>query len=35
MAQMEGDEPEWFAELDPLDTLFLGTAWPQTFADGV
>jgi hypothetical protein len=34
MAQAEGDEPEWFAELDPLDTLFLGTAWPRRFADG-
>lgn len=34
MAQAEGDEPEWFAELDPLDTLFLGTVWPQKFADG-
>ena len=34
MAQAEGDEPEWFADLDPLDTLFLGTVWPGTFADG-
>ncbi len=34
MAQAEGDEPEWFAELDPLDTLFLGTVWPRKFADG-
>jgi len=34
MAQTEDDEPEWFAELDPLDTLFLGTVWPQRFADG-
>jgi hypothetical protein len=34
MAQMEEDEPDWFPELDPLDTLFLGTAWPQEFADG-
>ncbi len=34
MAQAEGDEPEWFAELDPLDTLFLGTVWPRRFADG-
>jgi len=33
MAQAEGDEPEWFAELDPLDTLFLGTVWPRKFAD--
>jgi len=34
MAQAEGNEPEWFADLDPLDTLFLGTVWPRTFADG-
>jgi hypothetical protein len=34
MAQLEADEPDWFAELDPLDTLFLGTVWPQRFADG-
>jgi hypothetical protein len=34
MSQREPDEPEWFADLDPLDTLFLGTAWPQRFADG-
>jgi hypothetical protein len=34
MAQAELGEPEWFAELDPLDTLFLGTVWPQRFADG-
>ena len=34
MAQVEGDEPEWFADLDPLDTLFLGTVWPRKFADG-
>ena len=34
MAQAEGDEPEWFADLDPLDTLFLGTVWPRRFADG-
>jgi len=34
MAQVEGDEPEWFADLDPLDTLFLGTVWPRTFPDG-
>ena len=29
-----GDEPEWPAELDPLDTLFLGTVWPREFAGG-
>src|SRR5260370_5280989 len=34
MAQLEGDQPEWFADLDPLDTLFLGTVWPQELADG-
>jgi hypothetical protein len=33
MAQQEDDEPEWYHELDPLDTLFLGTAWPQSFQD--
>jgi len=34
MAQMEGDQPQWYPELDPLDTLFLGTAWPGEFRDG-
>lgn len=34
MAQLEGDGPEWFHELDPLDTLFLGTVWPQQLRDG-
>jgi hypothetical protein len=34
MVHAEGDEPEWFADLDPLDTLFLGTVWPRKFADG-
>jgi hypothetical protein len=34
VAQQEGNEPEWYHELDPLDTLFLGTAWPQGFRDG-
>lgn len=34
MAQQEGDEPGWYHELDPLDTLFLGTVWPQGFGDG-
>jgi hypothetical protein len=34
MAQQQGDEPEWYHELDPLDTLFLGSAWPQGFRDG-
>jgi hypothetical protein len=34
VAQQESDEPQWYHELDPLDTLFLGTAWPQGFRDG-
>ena len=34
MAQLEGDGPGWFHELDPLDTLFLGTVWPQRLRDG-
>jgi hypothetical protein len=33
MAQIEGDGPDWFHDLDPLETLFLGTAWPQEFRD--
>jgi hypothetical protein len=35
LAQQEAEAPEWFDDLDPLDTLFLGTAWPQRFRDGV
>ena len=34
MAQAEGDQPEWYHELDPLDTLFLGAAFPHGFRDG-
>jgi hypothetical protein len=34
MAQMEGDQPQWYPELGPLDTLFLGTVWPGEFRDG-
>ena len=34
MAQMVGDQPQWYPELDPLDTLFLGTVWPREFRDG-
>ena len=34
MAQAEGDQPEWYPELDPLDTLFLGAVWPGEFRDG-
>ncbi len=33
MAQIEGDGPDWFHDLDPLETLFLGTAWPERFRD--
>lgn len=33
-AQREGDAPDWFNELDPLDTLLLGTVWPAEFRDG-
>ncbi|MGK5639764.1 hypothetical protein ACSNOK_15840 [Streptomyces sp. URMC 126] len=32
-AQHEGTEPHWYSEMDPLDMLFLGTAWPGTFRD--
>ncbi|MFD9881823.1 hypothetical protein ACFWZT_10200 [Streptomyces alboflavus] len=30
--QQEGTDPDWYQELDPLDALFLGTAWPRTFS---
>lgn len=33
MAQLEGDDQPWFHDIDPLDALFLGTAWPQKFRD--
>jgi hypothetical protein len=33
LAQQEDDGPDWYHELDPVDTLFLGTAWPATFRD--
>ena len=33
MAQIEGDGPDWLHDLDPLETLFLGTAWPEKFRD--
>jgi hypothetical protein len=33
LAQQEGDKPDWFDDLDPLDTVFLGTAWPHGFRD--
>lgn len=33
LAQQEGAEPDWYQEVDPLDALFLGTAWPKRFRD--
>lgn len=33
MAQLEDRSPDWYAELDALDTLFLGTAFPRHFRD--
>ncbi|MFG7943768.1 hypothetical protein [Streptomyces cacaoi] len=33
-AQQEGTAPGWYQEVDPLDALFLGTAWPGKFRDG-
>ncbi|MGA6155565.1 hypothetical protein ACPEIC_19670 [Stenotrophomonas sp. NPDC087984] len=32
-AQQEGTDSGWYQEIDPLDVLFLGTAWPQWFRD--
>lgn len=32
-AQLEGTEPDWYQEFDPLDALFLGTVWPDRFRD--
>ncbi|MFI8928886.1 hypothetical protein ACIG3E_14565 [Streptomyces sp. NPDC053474] len=32
-AQQEGTDPDWWQETDPLDVLFLGTAWPRNFRD--
>ncbi|MEW2545869.1 hypothetical protein AB0910_08835 [Streptomyces sp. NPDC047002] len=32
-AQVEENEPHWYQEIDPLDALFLGTAWPERFSD--
>ncbi len=34
LAQQHGDEPGWYHDLDPLDTLFLGTVWPRQLRDG-
>lgn len=33
VAQIEDDEPDWFHQVDPVETLFLGTAWPEKFRD--
>ncbi len=33
VAQHDGDGPSWFGELDPLETLILGTVWPQRYRD--
>lgn len=33
MAQRDDGGPDWYHDLDPLDTLFLGTVWPQDFRD--
>ncbi|NLU81078.1 hypothetical protein HCA58_22570 [Micromonospora sp. HNM0581] len=32
LAQFEDNGPDWYDLLDPLDTLFLGTAFPKLFA---
>lgn len=32
-AQLERTAPGWHQEIDPLDALFLGTAWPGAFRD--
>ncbi|WP_461033644.1 hypothetical protein [Streptomyces mayteni] len=32
-SQLEGTSPAWYQEIDPLDALFLGTAWPARFSD--
>lgn len=34
LAQQDGEEPAWYHDLDPLDTLFLGTVWPRQLRDG-
>ncbi|WP_344447117.1 hypothetical protein, partial [Kitasatospora nipponensis] len=33
IAQQEGTDPFWYCEIDPLDALFLGSAWPGKFHD--
>lgn len=34
LAQQEGEEPDWYPDLDPLDALVLGTVWPRQVRDG-
>ncbi len=34
LAQQEGQEPDWYPDLDPLDALVLGTVWPRQMRDG-
>jgi hypothetical protein len=34
LAQQEGEEPDWYPDLDPLDALVLGTVWPRQMRDG-
>ncbi|MFE7127562.1 hypothetical protein [Streptomyces sp. NPDC057617] len=31
--QRKGTDPDWHQEIDPLDALFLGAAWPGAFRD--
>lgn len=33
LAQQEGEEPDWYPDIDPLEALFLGTVWPEQFRD--
>jgi hypothetical protein len=33
LAQRQDEEPSWFREVDPLDALFLGVVFPETFAN--
>src|SRR5260370_23639598 len=35
VAHDEEDGPDWFGDLDPLETLYLGTAWPLRLRDSV
>jgi hypothetical protein len=34
LAQQEGEEPDWYPDLDPLDALVLGAVWPRQMRDG-